>query len=192
MSESPHLTESMLVRLADGELSAEESAWLGRHLETCGECRAARAKFTAIDGELTEWGLRLGAENPARSDARERLAAGLGPLAAPRGTSYWRAGAAVAIAAGLALAIVWPRPARLPVTRQGRVFIEIPYVAPLDPHENSTIVRMDIRVATLMSVGYKIAGDPDAIVHADVLVGEDGRAHAVRVLNDIEWNGTGD
>ena len=98
----------------------------------------------------------------------------------------------MAIAAGLALAIVWPGREFRPATRQPAAFISIPYVAPLDPQENSAIVRMDIRVATLMSVGYKLAADPDAIVQADVLVGEDGRAHAVRVLNDIEWNGTGD
>jgi len=182
----------MLSRFVDGELSAEESAWLGGHLEACGECRAAMAGLSAIDDELTAWGQRLGAENPPRADALERLAASLAALATPCPTSYWRAGAGVAIAAGLALAIVWPRQELPPATRQPAAFIAIPYVAPLDPHENSNIVRMDIRVATLMSVGYKIAADPDAIVHADVLVGEDGRAHAVRVLSDIEWNGTGD
>jgi hypothetical protein len=50
-------------------------------------------------------------------------------------------------------------------------------------------MRMDVSVAALLAVGYKVdAIDPTAIVKADVLVGEDGRAHAVRLLSGLLLN----
>ena len=108
----------------------------------------------------------------------------------------WMPAVAAAIAAALVLAAIAP-PRKAPaVNRAGNQidapFVEIPYLPPLDPRENSMIVRMNIRVATLIAVGYRVTADPEEIVPADVLVGEDGRAHAVRVLSGIEWNGTGD
>jgi hypothetical protein len=96
------------------------------------------------------------------------------------------------IAAAVALAVIRPHPQPPSGNREAPPFIRIPYLPPLDPHENATIVRMNIRVATLIGVGYRITADPDAMVAADVLVGEDGRAHAVRVLADIDLKGTGD
>ena len=78
------------------------------------------------------------------------------------------------------------------MNRSDAAFIGIPYLPPLDPHENVAIVRMSIRVASLIAVGYRVTADPETIVPADVLVGEDGRAYAVRVLSGIDWNGTGD
>jgi hypothetical protein len=32
-------------------------------------------------------------------------------------------------------------------------------------------------------MGYKVSADPDRVVPAEVLVGEDGRAHAVRLMS---------
>ena len=73
-----------------------------------------------------------------------------------------------------------------------RLLVGIPYLPSLDPRENATIVRMDIQVATLIAAGYSVAAEPGEIVPADVLVGEDGRAHAVRMLSDVELKGKGD
>ena len=199
MNEVLHLPESkcaraleMLSRFMDGDLTAEQSAWFGGHLEACVECRAAVARFAEIDSELTGWGQRLGRRNPPPPDARERLAARLGSRAARRRAIRWMPAAAAAIAAALALATIAPPRKPPAVNREPAPFVGIPYLPPLDPHENATIVRMNIRVATLIAAGYRLTADPDAIVPADVLVGEDGRAHAVRVLADIEFNGTGD
>jgi hypothetical protein len=41
-------------------------------------------------------------------------------------------------------------------------------------------------------MGFRIAADPDSTVIADVLVGEDGRAHAIRVLSSVDMSGAGD
>jgi hypothetical protein len=43
---------------------------------------------------------------------------------------------------------------------------------------------MEIPVAKLRAVGYRIqVSDPGAVVEADVLVGQDGRARAIRPLS---------
>ncbi len=104
----------------------------------------------------------------------------------------WIPAAAAVVAATLALVAIAPHKKPQPVNREQSPFVEIPYLPPLDPRENAAIVRMNIRVAALIAAGYRVAADPDTIVPADVLVGEDGRAHAVRVLADIDWNGRGD
>ena len=202
MSHFLHLPESDCARalvsiagLIDGDLAADQSAWLLGHLERCAECRIALARFAEIDNELTGWGQRLGRENPPPVDAREQLSARLAP-SSRRQASLWIPAAAATIAAALALAVIVPPEAPQAGNRAGNhtesPFIQIPYLAPLDPRENTTVVRINVSVATLIAVGYRVTADPDAMVPADVLVGEDGRAHAVRVLSDIAWNGTGD
>jgi hypothetical protein len=207
MSDVLHLPEPECARVRaamagflDGDLDADRAAWLHGHLESCVGCRGVLAGFIEIDRALTGWGQRLGRENPPPAEAREQLAAGLGSRASHRPGSwnakYWKPAAIAALAAVLAIAAivsaVTPRAGNHAANHKEASFVAIPYLAPLDPHENATIVRMDIRVATLIAAGYRVTADPDAMVPADVLVGEDGRAHAVRVLSDIDLNGTGD
>jgi hypothetical protein len=177
----------LMAGFVDGELAAGESEWLGGHLGTCAECRATLAAFAEIDSELTGWGERLESAAPPPPGAREQLAAKLGSRPAGRRAIRWAA--AAAIAAALVAAVVIPH-SKKPVGagRDPAQFVAIPYLPPLDPRENAAIVRMNIRVATLIAAGYRVAGDPNAVVPADVLVGEDGRAHAVRVLSDIHLN----
>jgi anti-sigma factor RsiW len=180
-----------MVGSVDGDLPSHEATWLSGHLEACPECRAALVRLTEIDSELTAWGRRLACENPPPADSRERLAAAFTTLPARRRAMHWMPAAAVAVAAALVLALLAPQRTQRRAAAGGQSegqFIEIPYVAPLDPHENATIVRMNIRVATLLALGFRVSADPDAIVVADVLVGEDGRAHALRVISDIAVN----
>ena len=193
MSEDCGRARMWMAALVDGDLAPSESAWMRGHLESCKECRAVWAGFAEIDTELINWGCRLGLENPPAPldkplliPARRRAVAW---------TGGWIGAGALACAAAVVLAMMTPR-GRTPDRdhagdQMDRPFIEIPYLAPLDPRENVAVVRMDIRVATLMAMGYRVAADPDTIVAADVLIGEDGRAHAVRVLADIELNPTG-
>jgi hypothetical protein len=186
----------MLALFVDDDLAAGEANWLRGHLEGCAECRILLAGFVEIDSELTGWGRQLSLRNPPPAGAREQLAARLAPVSSPRTAMRWLPAAAILLAAALVLASMMPhkKPAvtNRAVNQSAAAFVEIPYLPPIDPRENATIVRMNIRVATLIAVGYRVTADPDTIVPADVLVGEDGRAHAVRVLSGIEWNGTGD
>jgi hypothetical protein len=181
-----------MAQFVDGALGCEESARLQKHLEGCAECRVALTEFSKIDQELMAWGAMAAAENPERLGARERLEARL--LEAPsRRPMRWVPALVAAIAAALLLAVLplkKPKPSLEAHAEQ--TFIEIPYLAPLDPRENATVLRMDIRVSTLMSLGYRVGAAPEAVLPADVLVGEDGRAHAVRVLADVDFGGIGD
>jgi hypothetical protein len=177
---------------ADGDLGAGESERLRGHFDSCAECGVVLAKFLEMDRKLNAWGSRMARERPAPSGERERLVLRL-EREGHRQRDPW-VGVIVAVAAGLLLLAIVPQ-LKAPVRKRARgqaEFVEIPYLAPIDPRENASIVRMDIRVATLLATGYRIMADPDAIVSADVLVGEDGRAHAVRVISGVELKGTGD
>ncbi len=178
-----------MAQYADGDLEPDSSAKLQQHLTACAECRAALAQFEEIDSALTGWGRNLGALNPPPVNSRDRLAASIDALPARRHPLRWIPAAAAAIAAALTLWAIMPHRTPPREDAEQRPFVEIPYLAPLDSHESATVVRIQIRVATLIAVGYKVAADPDEIVPADVLVGPDGRAHAVRVPADINLTG---
>jgi hypothetical protein len=83
-----------------------------------------------------------------------------------------------------------PKPAPVQQARAAepeRPFTPIPYVAPLDPYERVDIVRMDLPVSALIAAGVPVeAEDTGASVQADVLVGQDGRARAVRLVSNID------
>jgi hypothetical protein len=62
-------------------------------------------------------------------------------------------------------------------------FIAIPYTLPLDPRERVDVVRVDMPVAALIAAGLPVGmADPTGQVRTDVLVGQDGRARAVRLV----------
>jgi Putative zinc-finger len=178
---------SLLPELVDGDLSIADTRLVESHLKTCPECSARLATFARVDASISNWS---GYNAPPLFGQRERLAGKMLPHHAP--SRGWAWAIPVALAAGLAA--VWfipqktPAPPRISESR----FIEIPYLAPLAPNENTTVVRMDLQVATLQAAGYRVNADPAVTVPVDVLVGEDGRPHALRVLADIDVNGAGD
>jgi hypothetical protein len=68
-------------------------------------------------------------------------------------------------------------------------FIPIPYVAPLDPYERVDIVRMELPVSALIAAGLQVeTDDAGERVQADVVVGQDGRARAVRLVSISNFN----
>ena len=63
-------------------------------------------------------------------------------------------------------------------------FVPIPYVTPLGAYERAEIVRMEVPVAALIAAGLPMrTTDPGARAEADVVVGQDGRARAVRLIS---------
>jgi hypothetical protein len=180
----------------DGRTTAAQSDWIRLHLESCAECRDALALIVETDGELLAWGESLELANPTAAEARDQLAARIDSLPVRHRRVLWMPITAAALAAGLALMVIAPH--RAPPggngegNGEGSSFVGIPYLPPLDPRESAAIVHMDIQVGALIAAGYRVTAEPGAIVPADVLVGEDGRVHAVRVLSDIELKGQGD
>lgn len=68
-------------------------------------------------------------------------------------------------------------------------FVPIPYVAPLAPYERAEIVRMELPVSALIAAGLPMrTADQGARAEADVVVGQDGRARAVRLISISSFN----
>jgi hypothetical protein len=68
-------------------------------------------------------------------------------------------------------------------------FVPIPYVTPPGPYERIEIVRMELPVAALIAAGLPMRmADPGARVEADVALGQDGRARAVRLISVSSLN----
>ncbi len=62
-------------------------------------------------------------------------------------------------------------------------FIAIPYTPPLEAYERADVMRVDLPVAALIAAGLPMGmADPAGRARADLLVGQDGRARAVRLI----------
>ena len=71
-----------------------------------------------------------------------------------------------------------------PMAEDNSGFVPIPYTVPLSPEEPATVWRMEIPVNRLRAIGYRVqVSDPGAVIEADVLVSQDGRARAIRPLS---------
>jgi len=76
-----------------------------------------------------------------------------------------------------------------PVEQSEAPFVPIPYLAPPAPYERIEVVRMQVPVAALIAAGLPVrTADPGARVEADVMVGQDGRARAVRLVPNASLN----
>jgi hypothetical protein len=63
-------------------------------------------------------------------------------------------------------------------------FVPIPYVLPPAPYERVEVVRMKLPVAALIAAGFRMqTADLGVEAEADVIVGQDGRARAVRLIS---------
>jgi hypothetical protein len=106
------------------------------------------------------------------------------------GAKWMRLWAYALAASVLVCAVMLLRPAPPPYVarppeRHESPFLEIPYVAPLAPYERAAVTRMDVPVAALIAAGFEVhVADVGSTVKADVLFGQDGRAHAIRLVSD--------
>ena len=89
---------------------------------------------------------------------------------------------AVLVAATLIPAAILLQPTPRTVA-PAQPFVPIPFVAPPAPYERTSVARMEVPVAALVAAGFDVpALEPGSSVQADVLIGQDGRAHAIRLL----------
>ena len=103
-----------------------------------------------------------------------------------------------ALAASLCLGAVWiereahvERPKTALEADDARPFLNIPYTVPLAPEEPAALVRTRIPVNQLIAAGFHLevsSMDPEAAIEADVLVGQDGRARAIRPVSILMSN----
>jgi hypothetical protein len=156
---------------------------LAAHLDGCAGCAGFLDDQIALHGALAA----LAAESDSLAAPRGVEAGVLAEFdAARRGAVRRWIPAAIALAAGIAVAVLlvrWPEP----TTHIGRErpFVQIPYVAPLAPYERVAVRRMEVPVTALIAAGFEMrARDLGAAIPADVLVGQDGRALALRLVEE--------
>jgi len=63
-------------------------------------------------------------------------------------------------------------------------FVDVPYAPPLAPGEFVSVVREELEPTELVRMGLPVDGIGEALVVADVVVGEDGFPRAVRVADE--------
>ena len=101
--------------------------------------------------------------------------------------------AALAAAAAVLIAVALPWG---PAGRRGSIppssardvqlvsdFVVVPGAASLPPMESGTLVRIDIPVSVLPSLGVMPPATAKATVKADLVIGQDGLTRAVRLVN---------
>ena len=72
-------------------------------------------------------------------------------------------------------------------------FVTLPGAAGLPDFESGQIIRMEIPLASLPTYGIEILPDAQGTpVAADLLVGQDGQARAIRLVNEQETGGRTD
>jgi hypothetical protein len=63
-------------------------------------------------------------------------------------------------------------------------FVELPWTAGLPAFESGEIVRVEVPVASLPAYGFDISRGTRRNIEADVLVGQDGLARAMRLVSN--------
>ncbi len=72
-----------------------------------------------------------------------------------------------------------------PVTGEAEGFIPLPNAALISSEEDVNIVRLEVPRSSLIALGYPVTdGPPSQEVEADVVLGADGLARAVRFVDE--------
>lgn len=110
---------------------------------------------------------------------------------APRPRVAWipAFAASAALAAVVAVLVLLvrdvPRPASVAVVAVSLPdgFVEVPGAAALPRLDSARIVRYELPLAALPAYGIDVLRYPTSIVEADLVIGQDGYARAIRVIN---------
>lgn len=208
---SGHVANEVLIRFLDEEMSAGEATLIEAHLTVCEECKARYRELGAISVRVE--GLVSSVTVSIAAEERELLASQMQrskTAESPRRFAHYasRAGWSLAVAAGLALALVF-LPARhqtetnasrmpgavdtgRPQTFQvsGETFVALPYSNAELPMSAPHIVEMQVPVSSLSEAGVIFEpvsleqANPDRAVLADVLFGTDGEPLGVHVIGE--------
>jgi anti-sigma factor RsiW len=199
MSTNHPLSDETLLCYQDGELPQAEMAPVRQHLEQCGECRERFEQLRKVSIALAGYSDSLG-EPGESSRAETTLADALRQSASPEhripfAARWWRlvpACAAVAVL-GTVLVLRWPArqvPAPPPAAQSGTAdrfnngFIALPYSDQNLSPEGAVVIQVEVPRSALLLAGAPASDTQgDERVKAEVVVGADGLARAIRFLN---------
>jgi hypothetical protein len=206
-----HLSNDLLVRAIDEELSGTETMTVEMHLAACEQCRVRKADLCHVSDALeafvhslqpeTGEGERAALVSQLETSEQKVPVAGAGKTLARFG---WVLAAAAALAMGVTYlpflrstrtgVAVLGASARLsqagsPFEIDGETFQYLPYSNPDLPLGGSHVVQMQVPISSLADAGVLVEPTanrmtvPDAAVLADVLLGMDGQPIGVHVLS---------
>jgi hypothetical protein len=104
---------------------------------------------------------------------------------APRRWTWMAAAAMTAMTVGLGWFGVYRAPRVVPaadVTAEMADFVPWPGAQALPPLESGELIRIDLPVAALPALGFAPPSSAVRVVKADIVVGQDGFARAVRLV----------
>jgi hypothetical protein len=194
------------------ELEGEMDWLAAAHLRECAGCSAAMGSQQRLAGGLRGLaGERARVQAPARLEAKLvsafRKHAGTAPAhsGGRRWKAVWAGGSSLALVAAAALLLAVrervnepARPAASPAVASAdwgsrfaetadsaSEFIPLPNAARLAPNDDVNLVRVEVPRSAMIAVGFVVPPDRAAErVQADVVLGSDGLARAVRFLDE--------
>jgi Putative zinc-finger len=167
------LNDGTLLAFLDAELDAAERSRAEAHLAECGACRQRSERLQTTAARVNAWLDGLHVDDSLAGQAVVFAGRSSRP-AAPR--LGW--GLALAFAV-LLLAFLVQKPAPAPRVTPVHQLSGFIALDDGDPIQMGVVVRMNVSASSLgMSAG---TGGTDQIA-ADVVIGEDGRARAIRFL----------
>jgi anti-sigma factor RsiW len=212
MTHAVHLSEDLIARAVDNELTPTERLFAEGHLAKCTACRQKRSEWAEIAEQVQDVVLEQQPVVPA--NARQRLLTALGERqpehiepTRKEAPSWWKWGGVAAAAASLAVAVslpsvrtplseLWnPGPAKEAAAAQianqpgvgdpERRFIPLPYSGVALAEGEEEVVRVQMPVSALANAGIIPQGAyaDNSWVDADLLLGLDGQPQGIRLVN---------
>ena len=203
-----HVSNELLIRLLDDELTGDETVLVKNHLAGCASCRE---RFGELRHASNHFDLFISSLHPAHSSwERQQLAQTLDSVEnkTQKVEQRWKmgwTGWGLAVAASLVLGLMLlPRGRKADNSKptgtslfqtaaafevDGETFFALPYSNPDLPSSAPHIVQMQVPVSSLADAGIYLeplgtrVSAPDWAVLADVLIGLDGQPLGVHVLS---------
>jgi len=176
---SEHLSTEMLLRHLDRELDAAERSHADAHLAACLECRTGLAKLRALSSGIDEYAADLLA--PAGPGRRRELLAALDRPAVIRPRKiYALLAMAASVLLGVSLYVPTHVQAPAPKAPPADAFIALPYSNPNLSSDGAVIMQVEVPRSAVAFAGAPAGDGP---VKAEVVVGIDGLARAIRFVN---------
>jgi len=181
-----HVSYELLLRRLDGELDADAAGAVGAHVSECAECRQRLDRLRALSGAIVASSAALTEAEP-RGQRRALVAAMEQRAAAlPRKTyAILAAAASVILVAGIVMKeSPRPQPAVSPAPMAQEAFIALPYSDDSLSSEGAVVLQVELPRSAAALAGMPVnysSGNPR--VKAEVVVGADGLARAIRFLD---------
>lgn len=169
--------EGSIVEMARGAASSEAE----RHAQECPGCLERLRRETQLTAGFEDLRLDQALERPSKFVH----AALVGELKKPQRSLFgpWAWPAAAAILLGLAAGVLTPSPEPVPAppVRASNPFVLLDFSRPITPTDVGRMVRVSLPGSAPAMLGLPAAGARR--VEADILLGEDGSARAIRFID---------